>query len=164
MTKLLQENNMDRVISESASVPSISTDELDEMIRTADQAKLKAYAPYSKFRVGAALLDTNGKIFPGTNVENSSYGMTVCAERTAVFRAVTEGSLSFRAIVVTTDISESVVYPCGACRQVMSEFGNLDIYCLRPNGKVTRTTLEDLMPMAFSSTQLNQGQVDIEDE
>lgn len=92
------------------------------------------------------------------------YGMTVCAERTAVFRAVSEGALTFRAIVVTTDISDSVVYPCGACRQVMSEFGNLDIYCLRPNGKITRSTLDDLMPMAFSSAQLSQGQGKAEEE
>lgn len=106
------------------------------------------------------MLAKDGTIYPGTNVENSSYGMTVCAERTAVFRAVSDGSLAFRAIVITTDISDTVVYPCGACRQVMSEFGNLDVYCMRPNGKITRTTLDDLLPMAFTSSQLSKGQID----
>lgn len=83
------------------------------MIAVADKAKLKAYSPYSNFRVGAALLSRDGVVYAGTNVENSSYGLTVCAERTAVFRAVSEGATSFRAIVVTTDVTEGPVYPCG---------------------------------------------------
>lgn len=116
------------------------------------------YAPYSKFRVGAALLCSDGKIFSGANVENSSYGLTVCAERCAIFHAVSCGARAFKAVVVTTDITESTVYPCGACRQVMSEFGNFDVYCLKANGQLSRTTLGELIPHAFSPQDLSKGQ------
>jgi cytidine deaminase len=118
------------------------------------------YAPYSHFRVGAAILSNDGKtIFSGCNVENSSYGLTVCAERVAVFSAAAAGHLSFLAIVVTSDVTDSFTYPCGACRQVLSEFGagNLDVYCLQPNGRVSRTTLRDLIPFAFSKAELDRG-------
>lgn len=82
----------------------------------------------------------------------------MCAERTALFTAVSNGARAFRAICVTTDIADQTVYPCGACRQVMSEFGNFDVYLLRANGKVSRTTLHDLIPFAFSPQQLSKGQ------
>lgn len=151
---------MDQLVTETKTnaAPSITAEQLDELLAEADKAKMKAYAPYSKFRVGAALLADNGTIYSGANVENSSYGLTVCAERSTLFHAVSKGARSFQAIVVTTDISESFVYPCGACRQVMSEFGNFDVYCLRPNGKVSRTTLADLIPFAFSPSDLSKGQ------
>ncbi|PXF46137.1 Cytidine deaminase [Gracilariopsis chorda] len=155
---------MDHVIAETQTAPSINSEELDRLVAEADKAKLKAYAPYSKFRVGAALLSSDGMIYPGANVENSSYGLTVCAERCAVFHAASCGARSFRAIVITTDISESTVYPCGACRQVMSEFGNFDVYCLRANGQISRTTLNDLIPYAFSPSDLSKGQGMAEEE
>jgi cytidine deaminase len=140
---------------------SISSSQLDSLIACADKAKARAYAPYSNFRVGAALLSADGETtFSGCNVENSSYGLTICAERVAVFSAAAAGHTKFSAIVVTSDVEGKFTYPCGACRQVMSEFGvdgNFDVYCLQPNGRVSRTTLKDLLPFAFSKTELELG-------
>eukprot|EP00173_Palmaria_palmata_P000929 Plantae.Rhodophyta-Palmaria_palmata.ctg14809.p1 GENE.Plantae.Rhodophyta-Palmaria_palmata.ctg14809~~Plantae.Rhodophyta-Palmaria_palmata.ctg14809.p1 ORF type:complete len:160 (-),score=26.89 Plantae.Rhodophyta-Palmaria_palmata.ctg14809:273-752(-) len=138
----------------------ITSEELDRLIEAADRAKAKAYAQYSNFRVGAAILCADGEtVISGCNVENSSYGLTICAERCAVFSAVAAGHTSFKAIVVTTDVTDSFTYPCGACRQVMSEFGtgNFDVFCLQPNGRVSRTTVQDLLPFAFSKDTLAMG-------
>ena len=96
--------------------------DMEELFQKASSAALLAYAPYSKFRVGAALLSDEGKVFLGCNVENRSFGLTVCAERCAVFKAVSEGFKSFRALAISTPDSETPVGPCGACRQVLSEF------------------------------------------
>lgn len=119
-----------------------------------------SYAPYSRFRVGCAILASDGKTtFSGCNVENSSYGLTLCAERVAICTAAAAGHRSFKALVVTSDVNNTFTYPCGACRQVMSEFGtgNFDVYCLQPNGRVSRTTVQDLIPWAFSKAQLDLG-------
>ena len=94
----------------------------EELIRAATAALANAYAPYSRFRVGAAVVGTNGKIYSGSNVENASYGLTNCAERTAIFKAVSEGEKELLTIAVIAD-SPLPTSPCGACRQVMSEFG-----------------------------------------
>ncbi len=91
------------------------------MINEARKAQQRAYAPYSNFQVGAALLTANGQIYPGANIENVSYGLTVCAERNAVFKAVYEGEREFSAIAVCSSGS-GYVYPCGACLQVLAEF------------------------------------------
>lgn len=88
----------------------------------------------------------------------------MCAERTAIFHAVNSGSRCFRAVVVTTDVPECSVYPCGACLQVLSEFGNFDVYCLRPDGGISRNTLNELMPYVFSSAQLVKGKTKSEKE
>ena len=95
---------------------------LDTLFTEAQKAAEFAYAPYSKFRVGAALLADDGTVFSGCNVENRSFGLTVCAERNAVFKAVSTGRRSFRALAISTPDSEIPVGPCGACRQVLSEF------------------------------------------
>ena len=95
---------------------------LNELFKLARQAADSAYVPYSKFRVGAALLAEDGTIITGCNVENRSFGLTVCAERNAVFKAVSEGKRSFIALAISTPDSEAPVGPCGACRQVLSEF------------------------------------------
>ena len=95
---------------------------MDELFQKAIDSAESAYAPYSKFRVGAALLSEDGRVFTGCNVENRSYGLTICAERTALFKGVSEGAKCFVALAVSTPDSEKPVAPCGACRQVISEF------------------------------------------
>jgi cytidine deaminase len=121
-----------------------------ELVSMANQAREKAYAPYSNFRVGAALLTEDNKVFTGVNVENSSHGATVCAERTAVCKAVSEGYKEFKAIAIASD-SDDYIYPCGICRQVLSEFnnGSMRIICSKPTGEYITFTLEELLPSAF---------------
>jgi cytidine deaminase len=99
---------------------------LDELFGEARKAADLAYAPYSKFRVGAALFADDGTVITGCNVENRSYGLTICAERSAIVKAVSQGRRSFKALAVSTPDSETPVGPCGACRQVLSEFMDSD--------------------------------------
>ena len=121
----------------------------EELIQKAKKARLKAYAPFSKFKVGAALLTKTGKVYTGANVENASYGLTVCAERAAVLKAVNEGDRDFVKIAVAADRNPPVT-PCGACRQVLSEFAtDLTIVCANLQGRVRRYTLRELLPQAF---------------
>lgn len=120
-----------------------------ELFELAVKARLSAYAPYSGFRVGAALLTADGKVYTGCNVENASYSLGCCAERTAVFKAVSEGEREFSAIAIAggKDSADEVCYPCGACRQVMTEFCGSDFKIVLAD----RTfTLSELMPYAFT--------------
>ena len=118
-----------------------------ELISAAQAAREKAYAPYSGFKVGAALLTEDGRVFTGSNVENVSFGLTMCAERVAVGTAVQAGAMTFRAIVVVSDSTEPVV-PCGACRQVLAEFApDLEIVSATVNGKATGFNLATLLPV-----------------
>lgn len=127
----------------------------EELVDIAKKARENAYAPYSKFKVGAALLTKNGKVFTGCNVENSSFGASMCAERVAVFKAVSEGEREFDAIAVVTDTDDPAM-PCGMCRQVLSEFSmDIKIYAANLNGKVKTTTLRELLPYAFTKEDLN---------
>lgn len=120
------------------------------LIEKATEAMNLAYAPYSKFKVGAALQGKSGKIYTGCNVENSSFGATICAERVAFVKAVSEGETAFDAIGIVTS-NKDFVYPCGVCRQFMSEFG-LQTKIILGNGKETKTqTLNNLLPEAFVS-------------
>ena len=124
----------------------------DQLIAMARAASQQAYAPYSKFQVGAALLAKSGSLYAGTNVENASYGLTNCAERTAVFRAVTEGERDFEAMAIA---SPGGVAPCGACRQVMYEFApNLVLFLIDANqsDQVTEVSLAALLPDPFTSS------------
>jgi cytidine deaminase len=128
------------------------TDQYKDLVARACQARLESYSPYSKFRVGAALLATDGRIFLGANVENASFGLSNCAERTAIFSAVAAGAREFEAIAICADNNEPTA-PCGACRQVLVEFG-LDIIVLIAGqegvaGPVRRTTVRELVPDAF---------------
>ena len=118
------------------------------LLRAAAEVANMAYSPYSSFRVGAAILTISGKIFTGCNVENASYGLTICAERTAVFKAISEGEKEFLALALT---SESGAQPCGACRQVLHEFApELLILCGDGGGReLFRTSLRDLLPNPF---------------
>ena len=117
------------------------------LVQAAKEAQKNAYAPYSKFKVGAAVLTTKGKVFTGCNIENASYGLTVCAERVAIFKAVSEGYKKFQAIaVVTSDGS----YPCGACLQVMAEFApGIAIILSNGRGKTKTLKLKNLLPKQF---------------
>ena len=121
-----------------------------ELINKAIEAKSNAYAPYSRFKVGAALLTESGKVYTGNNIENISYGATNCAERTAVFKAVSEGERKIKAIAITSD-SEGLIFPCGICRQVLAEFGGKDtrILCSSNKGDYQVFTLDEMLPNWF---------------
>ena len=123
-----------------------------QLVDIARAARRKAYAPYSDFAVGAALLTRSGKVFTGVNVENASYGLSMCAERSAVFAAVAAGETEFEAIAVVTKNGGS---PCGACRQVLSEFG-LDTRVIIADvmGNQTNWTVRDLLPNSFGPQHL----------
>lgn len=122
------------------------------LIKEATDMLDKAYVPYSKFPVGAALSTKDGQVFTGCNIENASYPLTNCAERTAMFKAVSEGQRSFDYLVVTGN-TEGPISPCGACRQVLVEFCEPDMPVLLTNkkGKVKETTVSELLPGAFQS-------------
>jgi len=118
-----------------------------ELVKIAQETRKNAYAPYSKFKVGAALLTKSGRIYTGVNVENASFGATNCAERTAVFKAVSEGEDEIYAIAVASD-SEEFIHPCGICRQVLSEFGkgSMKVICSNKKEEYRVYTLEELLP------------------
>ena len=120
-----------------------------ELLNAAISARERAYAPYSKFLVGAAVMAKSGKIYTGCNIENASYGLTVCAERNALFSAVGAGEREFTALCVVGD-TEAPISPCGACRQVMAEFKVPCIILANLKGDVKEYTLEELLPYGFS--------------
>jgi cytidine deaminase len=125
----------------------------DAVVAAARAAQARAYAPYSRFRVGAALETTDGTVYSGCNVENASFGLTICAERAAVFAAVSAGSRRFRRAVVVSDVDPPAA-PCGACRQVLAEFGlDLPIEGIGSRRSVT-WQLSELLPAAFGPEQL----------
>ncbi|XP_044040422.1 zgc:103586 isoform X1 [Siniperca chuatsi] len=133
-------------------------DKVKELVSKCLQARDMAYCRYSRFPVGAAILTADGAIITGCNVENASYGLTVCAERTAIQRAVVEGHRQFTAIAVTCDIKDRFVGPCGACRQVLMEFGSdWTIYLTKPDGSYKETSLSELLPLAFSPAHLTKN-------
>lgn len=118
------------------------------------EAKKNAHAPYSNFHVGAALLTEDDKIYSGCNVESSSYSLTLCAERTAIFKAMSEGVRKFKAIAVAGD-TDVFISPCGACRQVISDLcGDIDIIMINKNGKSKTMKASELLPLAFSDKDL----------
>jgi cytidine deaminase len=119
-----------------------------ELIEQARAAREKAYAPYSKFAVGAALLTSSGRVFTGCNVENLSFGLTICAERNAMFAAVAAGERKFTKIAIVSD-SKTPVSPCGACRQVLAEFGlDLEVCSANLQGDRFKARLDELLPRA----------------
>lgn len=125
-----------------------------ELLEAALKARENAYAPYSRFQVGAALLADDGKIYTGCNVENASYGLAVCAERVAVFQAVLNGARSFRAMAVVAALDEPVP-PCGACRQVLAEFApEMPLFMGNLQGKISCLKVKDLLPYAFGLDKL----------
>jgi cytidine deaminase len=129
-------------------------DSLDILVDAARAARLNAFAPYSKFQVGAALATATGRIFAGCNIESASYGLTVCAERVAVFKAVSEGERQFTRIVVAADTAAPTP-PCGACRQILWEFGgDLEVMLANLNAVTGTYRLRDLLPLPFDGRSL----------
>ncbi len=136
---------------------SINLSKQETLIKEAKIAREKAYVPYSKFQVGAALLTADGKVYHGCNVENAAYSMTNCAERTAFFSAYAEGDRQFEMLAVVAD-TEGPVSPCGACRQVISELCPKDMKVILTNlkGDIQELTVAELLPGAFSAEDLNE--------
>ena len=133
----------------------LSEHEKESLVDLANMARQRAYAPYSHYPVGASLRTKTGRIFTGVNVENAAYPQTMCAERIAIFKAVSEGEKEFEVITVVTDNGGS---PCGGCRQVMAEFG-LDTSVIMADGSgqiVKETTVKDLLPDAFTPGDLEK--------
>jgi cytidine deaminase len=136
--------------------PSTSADD-EALIAAARAAQENAYSPYSKVRVGAALVAADGRVFTGCNVENASLGLTQCAERAALSRAVAEGARSFTAVIITSSFDEPLM-PCGACRQVLREFAeDLRIVSVGMGGDRSERTLGELLPEAFAPDDLRGG-------
>src|SRR6185295_6463735 len=124
----------------------------DELIALAREAREAAHAPYSHFEVGAALLTVEGRVFTGCNVENSTYGLSMCAERVAIFKAVSEGSHEIAKVAVVTD-HETITPPCGCCRQMIWEFASDDTEVIIENleGDVRKFDIKELLPEAFGA-------------
>jgi cytidine deaminase len=145
-------------VNQGDAVPHAGNDPLDNAAAAAIGAALgareHAHAPFSKFQVGAALEDSAGRIHTGCNVENATYGLTICAERVAVFKAISEGAREFRRIAIAAD-TDSLTPPCGACRQILWEFcGDLEIALVNPRGKREMLRLRDLFPRPFDASFL----------
>jgi cytidine deaminase (EC 3.5.4.5) len=131
--------------------------EYKELIRAALDAREKAYVPYSEFKVGAAILMEDGKIYSGCNIENASFGATNCAERTAIFKAVSEGAKQIQVVAVVGDLN-SFTYPCGICRQVIVEFAadeNIEIILAKNEEEYIVHKLKDILPGAFTKKDLD---------
>ena len=129
--------------------------DMQSLLAQSKIARETAYVPYSKFPVGAALLAEDGTVFHGCNIENASFGLTNCAERTAIFKAVSQGVKTFKAIAIVAD-TEGPCSPCGACRQVIAEFcaPTMPVYLTNLKGDVLETTVEGLLPGAFTPEDL----------
>ena len=128
--------------------------EFDSLISAAKTARVNAHARFSNFKVGAALRTTSGKVFGGCNVENATYGLTVCAERVAIFKAISEGERKFNGIAVVTD-TETLTPPCGACRQLIWEFcGDVPVVMANLQGKIEVLRMSQLFPKPFDSSNL----------
>lgn len=141
--------------SPKTELPGSSSPEAARLVASARDCLKLAYAPYSNFHVAAAVLDEQGRVFTGVNVENASYGLTMCAERVAIFSAIAAGARTIAAVAVTAKGIQNVT-PCGACRQVMAEFcsATTPIYCDNESLEPVRWTFGELLPQAFGRTQL----------
>lgn len=132
--------------------------DLKPLIDAALETKSNSFSPYSRFRVGAALMTKKGKIYTGCNIESSSYGLTVCAERVAIYNAVSNASHDFQTLVVATDAADFCP-PCGACRQVIWDFANdIDIILVNKDGNQRAYHIRDLYPHAFSSSFISDSE------
>ncbi|HWB98084.1 MAG TPA: cytidine deaminase [Bryobacteraceae bacterium] len=127
---------------------------MEALLEAALRARENAHAPFSKFRVGAAVEDEAGRIYTGCNIENATYGLTLCAERVAVFKAVSEGARRFRRVAVAAD-TDHPTPPCGACRQILWEFcGDVEVVLVNPQGRTESFHLKELFPRPFDASYL----------
>ncbi|HHU90435.1 MAG TPA: cytidine deaminase [Clostridiaceae bacterium] len=142
-------------MSESENTTIKNTPDSGELVSLAVKVRENAYAPYSNFRVGAALFADNGKIYTGCNVENASYGAAICAERTAIVKAISDGAKNILAIAVSSD-SNLPTMPCGICRQVLSEFCSSDmpLFLSNRNGEYKVFSFEELLPHSFKQSDM----------
>lgn len=138
----------------------LSDQEIKQLVKTSHDAKKKSYSPYSKFPVGAALFCNDGTVVTGCNVENASYGLTICAERTAIVKAVSEGHRKFKAIAISSDLKNNFIVPCGACRQFLVEFGtDWDVYMTKPDLSYETLKTGDLLPHCFAPKDLEEERI-----
>ena len=138
-----------------AGIPRDGDTSDEALLQAARDAMTRAYAPYSQYRVGACLLCEDGRLFTGCNVENAAYGLSNCAERTALFKAVSEGAQAFTAIAIAAE--GSAPWPCGACRQALSEFSPaLRVLVTWQNGQTDESTLDKLLPHGFGPHSLQE--------
>ena len=127
---------------------------VEELVQAARAARERAHVPFSNFKVGAAIADENNRIFTGCNIENASYGLTMCAERVAIFKAVSEGAAKLRQIALFAN-TETLILPCGACRQILWEFcGDAELTLANPAGKQETLTLKQIFPRPFDASFL----------
>ncbi|XP_033107638.1 cytidine deaminase-like isoform X2 [Anneissia japonica] len=135
----------------------ITPEVIKKLIESAHEAKKKSHSPYSNFRVGAAILTEEGKTIRGCNVENASYTLGLCAERVAIFKAVSDGYTNFKALAIACDVKDADLAPCGACRQIMHEFGGEYKVILSRTDFTYRTmTMKELLPMGFGQQDLKR--------
>jgi cytidine deaminase len=137
---------------------TLTEDVIEALVEAAAEVRSRAHAPYSGFAVGAAILDASGRISVGCNVENASYGLSVCAERHAVAAAVAAGATGLRGLAVVTD-TVPPASPCGACRQVLAEFGDFQVVLANLRGDRQVTTVGELLPLAFGPDFLADGRI-----
>ena len=129
---------------------------MKNLIEKATEARENAHAPFSNFKVGAALLTESGEIFTGCNVENASYGLTMCAERVAIFKAISEGKKDFTQLAVVAD-TDNLTSPCGACRQIIWEFcGDIPVILANLSGETEKFQMSELLPKAFDAKFLEK--------
>lgn len=146
-------------MAQECSACTLDFKHVQQLVLSSQEAKKAAYCPYSHFPVGAALLTRSGRIFSGCNVENACYSLGICAERTAIQKAVSEGEKDFRAIAIASDLQDDFISPCGACRQVMREFGtNWAVYMTKPDGTYVVRTVQELLPASFGPKDLQKIQ------
>ncbi|XP_062842637.1 cytidine deaminase b [Trichomycterus rosablanca] len=151
-------NVRSEVLNGATKSPTVN--KVTGLIQLSLEAKDFAYCPYSNFRVGAALLAHDGTVFTGCNVENACYNLGICAERIAISKAISEGYRDFKAIAIASDLSEHFISPCGACRQVMREFGgSWMVYLSKPDMSYVEMTVEELLPESFSPEDLKKKRV-----
>ncbi|XP_011355815.1 cytidine deaminase [Pteropus vampyrus] len=136
---------------------ALKPEQVQQLLLSSQEAKKFAYCPYSHFPVGAAVLTRSGRIFSGCNIENACYPLGICAERTAIQKAVSEGHKDFSAIAIASDLQDDFISPCGACRQVMREFGtNFAVYMTKLDGTYVVKTVQELLPASFGPEALQK--------